>query len=63
MHQERTGDIRGAEATKKVSPVAWQHINLQGRYEFQKAPDALNVDAIIRALTTPQAGRVVNLFP
>jgi hypothetical protein len=25
--------------------------------------DALNVDAIIRALTTPLAGRVVKLFP
>jgi hypothetical protein len=49
-HQERTRDMQGAEATKKVSPNAWQHINLQGRFEFQKAPDALNVDTIIRAL-------------
>ncbi len=47
-------------ATKKIAPIAWQHINLQGRYEFQKTPDALNVDAIIRVLTRP-AGRVVNL--
>jgi len=50
-HQERTGDTQGAEATKKVSPIAWQHINLQGRYEFQKQPDPLNMDAIIRELT------------
>ena len=50
-HQERTGDTQGAEATKKVSPNAWQHINLQGRYEFQKQPDPLNMDAIIRELT------------
>jgi len=49
-HQEKTGDTRGAETTKKISPIAWQHINLQGRFEFQKQPDALNVDAIIRAL-------------
>jgi hypothetical protein len=27
------------------------HINLQGRYEFQKQPDPLNMDAIIRELT------------
>jgi hypothetical protein len=27
-----------------------QNINLQGRYEFQKAPDTLNVDAIIREM-------------
>jgi hypothetical protein len=37
--------------SKKVSPVAWQHINLQGRYEFQKQPDPLDVDMIIRTLT------------
>jgi TnpA family transposase len=61
-HQERTGDTQGAEATKKICPIAWQHINLQGRFEFLKTPDALDIDAIIRALTTPQEGRVVNLF-
>jgi hypothetical protein len=62
-HQESIGDTRGAEATKKVCPVAWQHINLQGRFEFLKIPDILNVDAIIQRLTSPHAGRVVNLFP
>jgi hypothetical protein len=61
-HQESIGDTRGAESTKKVCPVAWQHINLQGRFEFLKTPDILNVDAIIHRLTTPHAGRVVNLF-
>jgi TnpA family transposase len=50
-HQEKTGDTRGAEATKKISPIAWQHINLHGRYEFQKPPHPLDVDAIIRELT------------
>ena len=55
--------LQGAEATKKVCPVAWQHINLQGRFAFLKPPDVLNVDAIIHSLTTPRAGRVVNLFP
>ena len=60
-HQERSGDTQGAEATKKIAPIAWQHLNLQGRYEFQKAPDALNVDAIIRTLTRSSPGRVVNL--
>jgi len=49
--QETTRNTQGADATKKVSPVAWQHINLQGRYEFQKQPDPLDVDMIIRTLT------------
>ena len=50
-HKERTGDTQGADEAKKISPIAWQDINLHGCYEFQKQPDPLNVDAIIRELT------------
>jgi hypothetical protein len=50
-HQERMGDMQAADATKKVSPIAWQHINLHGRYEFLKQLDPINVGAIIRELT------------
>jgi TnpA family transposase len=56
-HQESTGDTHGAAATKKISPIAWQHVNLQGRYEFQKQPDPLNVDTIIRALMNAPGAR------
>ena len=54
-HQERNGDTQGADATKKVSPIAWQNTNLHGRYEFHKQPDLLNVEAIIQGLL--QIGR------
>ena len=37
--------------TRKVSPIAWDNTNLGGRYEFQKQPDPLNIDAIIRETT------------
>ena len=38
-HKEKTRDTRGgAEVVKKISPIAWQNINLYGRYEFQKPP-------------------------
>jgi hypothetical protein len=50
-HQERLSDMQAADATKKVSPIAWQHINLHGRYEFLKQLDPINVGAIIRELT------------
>ena len=43
--------MQGADATRKVSPIAWQNTNLGGRYEFQKQPDPLNIDAIIRETT------------
>ena len=33
---------------KYISPVAWQHINFYGRYEFSKSPTLVNLDAIIK---------------
>lgn len=35
-HRESIGDVQGVEVLKQISPVAWQHINLYGRYEFRK---------------------------
>jgi TnpA family transposase len=49
-HKETTGDKQGAEKLKQVSPVAWQHINLYGRYEFSKQPENININAIIQEL-------------
>jgi hypothetical protein len=42
-----------AAMLKYISPVAWQHINLQGRYEFNKLPDPIDILAIIRDLQFP----------
>jgi hypothetical protein len=50
-YKERTGDSQGAALVSQVSPVAWQHLNLQGRYEFRKSPEAINIDAIVRELS------------
>jgi hypothetical protein len=44
------GDTVGAALLTQVSPVAWQHINLCGRYEFTRAPKIINLAAIIQAL-------------
>jgi hypothetical protein len=50
-HKERTGDSQGAALRQQVSPVAWQQINLHGRYEFRKSPEAINIDAIVQELS------------
>jgi TnpA family transposase len=50
-HKEKTRQMQTMDEIKKISSIAWQHINLHGRYEFQKQPELLNLDAIIRALT------------
>ncbi len=50
-HRENIDDIEGVAALKKVSPVAWQHINLHGRYEFTKNIDPIDLDKIVSALS------------
>ena len=46
-------DAQVATLLKHISPVAWQHINLQGRYEFNKLPDPIDIPTIIQNLPFP----------
>lgn len=48
---EHEGDTVNAEWIKQISPVAWQHINLYGRYEFQKTPDPINLEDMVAQLS------------
>lgn len=50
-YKETHGDTEGVALLARVSPVAWQHINWYGRYEFRKQLEAINMTAIIQALT------------
>jgi TnpA family transposase len=49
-YKEEAGDVEGAERLKQVSPVAWQHINFFGRYEFCKGPEVINLREIVQEL-------------
>ena len=42
------------ELFKRISPVAWQHINLFGRYLFSENPEIVNIDQVVQELI--QAG-------
>ena len=53
-HQEHIGNIQEVEGLKQISPVAWQHINLYGRYEFRKFSEPINIDNIVQQLTQAQ---------
>jgi hypothetical protein len=55
-HKESRGDMQGAALVKQVSPVAWQHVNLYGRYEFRKQPEPVHVDEIVRELAEIRIG-------
>ena len=49
-HKQGMSDYQGAALLKQVSPVAWQHINLHGRYEFRGAVKSIDIDAIVMEL-------------
>jgi hypothetical protein len=50
-NKQGVGDAQGSDLLKQISPVAWQHINLYGRYEFSKSPEIIDFDAIVRELS------------
>ena len=45
----KEGKNEEAELLKKISPVAWRHINLRGNYKFKKE-DSINFNEIIDTL-------------
>ncbi|MFC1659620.1 Tn3 family transposase [Pseudomonadota bacterium] len=44
---KRTLDIN---TIKQISPIAWNHINLFGRYEFDKEPQFINIEEISKKM-------------
>lgn len=51
VYKENMGDQEISSLLKQVSPVAWQHINLHGRYQFNNQPNSIDMDAIIQKLS------------
>lgn len=54
IYKEKTGDFQAIEIIKKISPIAWQHVNLCGRYEFSKNLKDINIEAIVQELSKIQ---------
>lgn len=50
IEAEKADKAEEAELIKHISPVAWRHVNLIGRFEFQQQQNQLNIDEIICAL-------------
>ena len=47
---EAEGNARGIEALARVSPVAWQHILLNGHYTFQSSNEIIDLDVLVAGL-------------
>ncbi len=39
-----------ADLIKRISPIAWQNVNLLGRFEFHKQQSVINIDEMISLL-------------
>ncbi len=50
--QVENGDSSAARPLASVSPVARQHINFYGRYEFTKSFQPIDIDAIVQKLVS-----------
>ena len=46
----KAGKLDEVEIIKRISPVAWQNINLRGRFEFQKQ-HVFNIDELMGTFT------------
>lgn len=47
---EAEDNIKGIEALTRISPVAWQHILLNGHYTFQSNNEIIDLDALVFGL-------------
>ncbi len=54
-YKEENDDNLDLTYLKKISPVAWQHLNFHGRYEFNKDPQDIRINAIVEQLASIQS--------
>jgi hypothetical protein len=55
---ELRGDLASAEVLKRVSPVAWQHINFYGRYQFDEDFTPIDLERLRQQLSTEEVSRL-----
>ena len=52
QYQTERGDSIAATELEQISPIAWQHINFHGRYEFTKTVQPIDIEAIVQELVS-----------
>jgi TnpA family transposase len=55
---ELRGDLAPAEVLKRVSPVAWQHINFYGRYQFDEDFTPIDLHRLRQQLSSEEVSRL-----
>jgi len=52
--KQATGDEATLTVLKKVSPVAWRHVNLTGAFDFTGTPSSIDLDALMTRYSDPE---------
>ena len=47
---QASGNEKALALIKLISPVAWRHVHLNGRYGFRDGGQAIDLDAVIQGL-------------
>ena len=55
---ESRGELVAAEVLKRVSPVAWQHINFYGRYQFDADFAPIDFARLRQQLSSEEVSRL-----
>ncbi len=55
---ETRGELASAEVIKRVSPVAWQHINFYGRYQFDADFTPVDFARLRQQLSSEEVSRL-----
>ena len=48
--KEKKGDTAAAEFIRRLSPIASQHLNFGGRYEFNKEVEPMDIEKILKMM-------------
>ena len=49
--KEAAGEAEQVTRLGRVSPIAWQYINFQGRFEFLDPPTIIDLESVVQELT------------
>lgn len=52
-HKQAAGDHEAIAVIEGISPVAWQHVNLFGKFEFSDTTPIIDIDALAARYTDP----------
>jgi TnpA family transposase len=57
MQKLAAGDMDAVEALSGISPIAWRHVNLVGRFDFTSDATDIDIDALVAPFFDPEYWR------